>query len=91
MDDNFGPLLNFENEDPSDSRRMRFGSPSIRKDANSSNGVQDSTRLIQETRQEKRPARMVGLSGLDSASEDMDVRVSNRTLILRSRKPGVDA
>jgi hypothetical protein len=74
LDDVVGPVM----IDPSDidvnesevCRRTRLGSTII---------MEDEHGIIQETRQEQRPARMVGHSSLDSLAEPhMDVSSSNR-------------
>jgi hypothetical protein len=59
-------------------RRTRLGSPIV---------MEDETGIIQETRQEQRPARMVGHSSLDSLAEPhMEVSSSHRAFTgLRSR------
>jgi hypothetical protein len=66
FDDVMGPILmDFES-----CRGTRLGSPSVMEDANG---------IIQETGQEQRPARMVGLSNLDSkAQSHMEVSRGHR-------------
>jgi hypothetical protein len=69
LDDVLGPVLNVGDETSYASCRVgaRIGRPSAR------NGT-EVVNQIQETRQEQRPARMVGLSELDSnRHEDMEV------------------
>ena len=94
LDDDFGPVLSPElflgdEPVPTSCRRKRLGSPSIMDDAR---GTQNGTTPrnldgvpIQETRQEQRPARMVGLSSLDSAQSHTDVSRGDRANILRRR------
>jgi hypothetical protein len=88
FDDVLGPVLAFsevdmnesENSEPQSCRRKRLGSPSVKEDAMGF--------LIQETGQEKRPARMVGHSSLDSSStaqNHMDVNSGDRAKLLRQR------
>jgi hypothetical protein len=79
LDDVVGPVM--MDPSPIDSnetevcRRTRLGSTIVMEDEESENSS------IQETRQEQRPARMVGHSSLDSsASPHMEVSSSNRAL-----------
>ncbi len=59
LDERIGPLLSIElEEEATQSRRTRLGSPGIMDDARDTQ--------IQETRQEKAPARMAGSASLDS-------------------------
>jgi hypothetical protein len=80
FDDVMGPVMmdqelphipsNFFSTDSTSCRRTRLGSPVI---------MEDETGKIQETRQEKRPARMVGCSNFDSFAEPhMDVSRGHR-------------
>jgi hypothetical protein len=74
LDDVVGPILDVDFDDEKEiltsCRRKRIGSPSVMEDANG---------IIQETRQEQRPARMVGLSNLDSPAEPhMEVSLGDR-------------
>jgi hypothetical protein len=60
LDDFFGPSLlvdEIEQNDQTSCRTRRCGHPSV---------MEDAIGNIQETGQEQRPARMVGLSSLDS-------------------------
>lgn len=70
LDDVVGPYLVFEDEDLK-CRKTPSGRPSVMEDAV---GVTETRECvsIQETRQEQRPARMVGLSSLESAQTGMD-------------------
>ena len=65
---------------PTSCRRKRLGSPNVKDDVR---GVS-----FQETGQEQRPARMVGLSSLDSESarDHMDVNRSDRAKFLRHQR-----
>lgn len=83
FDDLIGPVLVMDG-DSTDNRRKRFVNPSIMEDANNKREAMDVA-SIQETGQEKRPARMVGLSGLDSAQNDMEVGRENELDSLRWR------
>lgn len=74
LDDVFGPLLNMEEQDKVRRAKPRLGGTGVNDDARAK---------IQETGTEQRPARMVGLSGLDSiknsnAQLDMEVDRSYR-------------
>ena len=60
LDERFGPILSVPSEQVC---ATRPGVPSVMEDA----------RSIQETRPEQRPARMVGLSSLDSTQSDKEV------------------
>ena len=93
LDENFGALLSpelFSDDEPvlTSSRGKRLGSLSIMDDAQ---GTQIETTCnngevsFQETRQEQRPARMVGLSSLDSAQSHTDVSRGDRVENLRRR------
>lgn len=74
FDEVFGPILEIPEKDHS--RKARSGSPSVMEDAEGSK--------IQETGQKQRPARMVGLSSLDSfAQTDMEVGTGDRTDLRR--------
>ena len=79
LDDIMGPLLAMPGEASSTSCRneKRLGSPDTR---NGASGKQNETLgvSIQETRQEQRPARMVGHSSHDSAQVDRMSAGSNR-------------
>ncbi len=75
LDDQVGPLLRFT-EDALECRRTRLGSPSVMDDAMVS---------IQETGQEQRPARMVGLPALDSQKSSMEAGVGDRVQVLRRK------
>lgn len=84
LDENIGPVLSpelFEGQpEPISCRRKRLGSPSIMDDARGTQTEAIDVASFQETRQEQRPARMVGLSSLDSARSHTDVsgdRVEN--------------
>lgn len=78
LDDVVGPILNFDQTSSTNCREERNGRPSIKTDT----GVKQ----IQETRQEQRPARMAGLSNLDSKTpEDMEVDRCDRNLPTRLR------
>jgi hypothetical protein len=70
FDDVMGPMMMDQDLDLTSCRRTRLGSPVI---------MEDETGKIQETRQEKRPARMVGCSNFDSFAEPhMDVSRGHR-------------
>ena len=78
FDDVMGPMMidqdinlpNFLNAELESCRRTRIGSPNI---------MEDVTGIIQETRQETRPARMVGRSEIDSiAKPHTDVSLGHR-------------
>ena len=74
-------------------REKRLGSPDVMEDAGPSTWeiVQDGTPesvSIQETRQEQRPARMVGLSSLDFAQTGMEAGGGNRAQSQRRRGEG---
>ena len=79
LDDIVGPILAMPEERPTTSGRdeTRFGSPDTRNGASGNNTVLSTD--IQETRQEQRPARMVGHSSHDSAQVDRKSAESNRT------------
>jgi hypothetical protein len=83
LDDVMGPLLNIEEDNqsyPSCRAVRKTGRPSTYE------GAEDEQQ-IQETRQEQRPARMVGLSVLESTRlEDMEVDRSDRALKSRPRE-----
>jgi hypothetical protein len=70
-------------------RGTRLGGSSIRNDAELTNAVEQFT-AIQETRREQRPARMVGLSGLDSnaASSDRKSASASEPMVPRQRGEG---
>jgi hypothetical protein len=94
LDDVCGPVLNFDEtsravdrapvrrdrsgENLQSCRRTRLGSPSIMEDAGD---------IIQETRQENRPARMVGFSSPESSSSQpsMEAGLGDRVENLRWR------
>jgi len=81
LDENFGPILEVPGPEIvlTSCRVSRLGRP---KNQDDSNGE------IQETGQEQRPARMVGLSSLDSqksAESHMDVDRSDRQELMRRR------
>jgi hypothetical protein len=75
LDDVVGPIMNdaiFESSDLSCRVTSRLGSPIV---------MEDVTGAIQETGQEQRPARMVGLSHLDSCTEPhMEVSSEDQAL-----------
>lgn len=84
LDDTIGPVLSPELfQDIGEERgtlkvcrRKRLGSPSVQEDAWGMKNEAIEVASIQETRQEQRPARMVGHSSLDSysnARSHMDV------------------
>ena len=77
LDDIVGPILAMP-DDPHASCReaKRLGGPDTRNGASGANGVLDTS--IQETRQEQRPARMVGHSSHDSAQVDRKSAGSTR-------------
>jgi hypothetical protein len=94
MDDILGPILAMPEERPvqdcedgldsfsQDSRyETRFGQPSDTR--NGASGKQAAKAEIQETRQEPRPARMVGRSSHDSAQVDRTSAGSDRTAKIR--------
>ena len=88
LDNEIGPLLNMSAKDQQ-SRRTRFGNLSIMEDAAGNADVHEHVlgMLIRETGQEQQPARMAGLSSLDSIAESgMEASLSNRTLMLRKRE-----
>jgi len=66
-------------------RKKRLGSQSVMEDASGTNNKSHLCDFIQETGQEKRPARMVGLSSLDSARFGTDAECGNRGWKLRQR------
>ena len=82
MDDILGPILAMPEElaaelvSPQDSRaEQRLGSSDTSDGASGNNAAKA---VIQETRQEQRPARMVGLSSHDSAQVDRKSAECNR-------------
>ncbi len=76
LDDVLGPTLRV----PESCREeKRFGDLSVRMNAEGN---------IQETRQEQRPARMVGLSSHDSAQADRMSAGQNQTVFRTSRLEG---
>lgn len=80
LDDVFGPLLNDE------ATRTREIQVSCRKRLGSRDTQEEASGNIQETRQEQRPARMAGLSGLDSQKAGFDMEVDgDRADSLRRR------
>jgi hypothetical protein len=80
LDDQFGPSLHLAGaEDTQVGRETRFGNPSVMEDANRVS--------IQETRQDSRPARMVGYSSLDSHTHGMEADQGSRT-VLQQREGG---
>ncbi len=86
FDDVVGPVLAVPDGDL-ESRGTRHGRPSVMDDAGKKGVVNPTS--FQETRQEQRPARMAGLSGLDSiARTDMEVGGSDRTRNPRRRGEG---
>jgi hypothetical protein len=90
LDENFGPLLTFGDEETSSCRmEKRLGSPAHKDCGTSKKGASEYA-SIQETGQEQRPARMVGPSSLDSAHDtDTEVRGHDRAEIsLRLRGEG---
>lgn len=94
----FGPLLVLDKKDKKDNkedrknRETRIGSPhsSVMEDAQSGYTWASHDALIQETGQKQRPARMVGLSSLDSATPRMDAGrdVEHRVQVSRRRGEG---
>jgi hypothetical protein len=85
LDDVVGPILadvgSKDDKDYKVCRRTRLGSPSVMEDARGN--------TIQETGQEQRPARMAGLSSLDSsttAQTHTDVSRGDRVDIQRHRR-----
>ena len=90
LDDFVGPVLaNIENEPaPKSCRRKRFGSPSVMEDAMGAKTETSEYVSIQETRQERWPARMVGFSSLDSASSGMEAGEGYRVSISWKRREG---
>lgn len=72
LDDATGPLLSVEFDAEmliKVCRNRKPGCPSVTEDAGQ---CSENTSYIQETRQEQRPARMVGLSSLDLAQASKD-------------------
>jgi hypothetical protein len=70
FDDVMGPVMMDQDLELASCRRTRIGSPNI---------MEDVTGIIQETRQETRPARMVGRSEIDSiAKPHTDVSLGHR-------------
>jgi len=70
-------------------REKRFGSPSVKEDAIGTNGtLANNGVLIQETRREQRPARMVGLTDLEFAQAGKEASRSNRTVNSLQRGEG---
>ncbi len=69
----------------SNCRRKQLGRPSIREDARGKQKESLNCDSIQETGQEQRPARMVGLIRLDSAQISMEAENGDRGLKLRQR------
>ena len=83
LDQETGPLLWVEmdpGQEISVCRRCQSGRPSVMEDAGDAVCVS-----IQETRQEQRPARMVGLSSLDFARTGMEASRCDQTELLRRR------
>jgi hypothetical protein len=100
LDNEIGPMLELpESEVNSDceikvvrssawdkqGRRKRLGSPDIMDDVYGKKN-EASGASIQETGQEQRPARMVGLSSSDSAETGRDAGRGNRVQVLRQRE-----
>jgi hypothetical protein len=81
LDDVVGPVLALPEErlsTKSSREEVRLGSPNTR---NGASGKQETLDVsIQETRQEQRPARMVGHSSHDSAQVDRMSVGSNRAI-----------
>ena len=79
LDDVTGPLLIVAaastDEHPASCRKTRLGRPNIMDDVNGN--------AIQETGQEIRPARMAGLSSLDSAQSDTEVSRGDQVASVR--------
>lgn len=76
LDDIVGPILAMpEERSKIGGREERLGSPDAR---NGASGTNTAKAEIQETRQEQRPARMVGHSSHDSAQVDRTSAGSNR-------------
>jgi hypothetical protein len=76
LDENIGPVLSpeiFEGDAPvpTSCRRKRLGSPNCQEDGRGITNEATSIVSIQETRQKQRPARMVGLSSLDSHAQTL--------------------
>lgn len=69
-------------------RQRRLGSPSVMEDAKGEQYQPLFSGSIQETGQEQRPARMVGLSSLDLAKSSKDAGWKFRVQSLR-REGGV--
>ncbi len=94
LDDSFGPVLSPEifsgdASVPVVCRRKRLGSPSVMEDARGTHTKEEATDVtssFQETRQEQRPARMVGLSSLDSAQTHKEVSRGDRASVQRQRR-----
>lgn len=89
LDDIVGPILAMPEEgSQTGGRKERLGSPEAR---NGASGTNTAKAEIQETRQEQRPARMVGHSSHDSAQVDRMSAGSNRaqTLIRSSEGEGL--
>ena len=91
LDDILGPILNFPETKESEGkkkedescRRKRLGSPKVMDDAREVAGT-----LIQETGQVKRPARMVGLSSLDSSAAQTRTEASREHRANSLRRKG---
>lgn len=83
FDDVLGPLLVVPTEGPIGCKKL--GGLSIMEDAIGSNEARDRA-SIQETGQEQRPARMVGLPHLDSARSVMDDGLGIRAFSVRQRE-----
>ena len=88
LDGAVGPLLTFPEEllelCDTECREKRLGSPSVMEDAIGTNEMPEGI-SIQETRQEQRPARMVGLSSLDFVQTGKEASRSNRAQPSRRR------
>lgn len=82
LDDVMGPSLSlpWDNRESKSCREERLGSPNVMEDEI---GIKSS---IQETGQEQRPARMVGLSSLDSVETDTEVSRDDRANSKRQQR-----
>jgi len=80
FDEVIGPYLDVDLS----CRKAKLGDPCIREDATGKKETPESV-SIQETGQEQRPARMVGLSSSEDTQSAMEGGRDNRDLLRRRR------